>query len=317
VAGILTANLLTNLAVGTFLLGWMVRQTGFVPSARAARDLRRFGVPYQLATVGTFVLTFGDRIFLQAFHGLYVVGLHGLAYQFGFVLVNLTSAPFFRAWEPERQNLATSATREVRDVRYNQAFRYLNLLVLSGAVGIALFAWPLLAVMSAPAFRPAARFVPVILVAFVLQIWTDVVSLGIDVSERTRYATYATWIGVVVILASYATLIPPFGAMGAAVATILGYGVRFLCLQRWSHRLWPVSWGWGQPLRLATVGVSVVLVHLGLPYGSWFGRLVNACGAFLVYAAAAWIFVLSPAERRQITRFLRAPQRILSGVPTA
>jgi hypothetical protein len=27
--------------------------------------------------------------------------------------------------------------------------------------------------------------------------------------------------------------------------------------------------------------------------------------------------VLSPAERRQITRFLRAPQRVLSGVPTA
>ena len=74
---------------------------------------------------------------------------------------------------------------------------YLSLLLVSVATGIALFVTPVLQVMSDEAFHSAGRLVPVILAAYVMQSWTDVAELGIQVSERTEYATYATWISVI------------------------------------------------------------------------------------------------------------------------
>jgi O-antigen/teichoic acid export membrane protein len=295
----------------------MMRETGARPSAAAARDLRRFGIPYQIATAGTFVLTFGDRVFLQAFHGLAAVGIYGLAYQFGFVLVNLTSAPFFRAWAPQRLQMASSLPRATRDARYNQAFRYLNVLVIAAAVAISLYAWPLLAIMSAPAFRPAAVVVPVILAAFVVQIWTDVVSLGIEVSEQTRYASYATWMGVALILALYAILIPPLGGLGAALATIGGNLVRFGVSLRAAQRLWPVAWDWHQPVRIAVLGGFIVGASVVVPPPSWAGQLAIATVFMAVFAAAVWVAVLSRRERAQILGLLRAPRTALSGMTSA
>ncbi len=316
VGGILVANLVTSLLVGGALVAWMLRRTGARPSAAAARDLRRFGLPYQLVTAGTFVLTFGDRAFLQAFHGLTAVGLYGLAYQFGFVLIALTSAPFFRAWGPERLQIAAHASREVRDAKYNQAFRWLNLLAVGVAVGISLFASPLLMVMSDPAYRPAARLVPVLLAAFLVQIWTDVVSLGIEVSEQTRYASHATWIGVATILALYALLIPPFAGMGAAIATLGGFIVRFACFLRFSDRLWPVAWRWGQPLALVSAGALVVATSLFVPGAGLAAQFAVACALAAAFAAFAWGVVLHAAERRQLVGLLRAPRRAWLGIPS-
>jgi O-antigen/teichoic acid export membrane protein len=295
----------------------MLRETGLRPSARAARDLRRFGVPYQFVTAGTFILTFGDRAFLQAFHGLTAVGLYGLAYQFGFILINATSAPFFRAWAPQRLHLAAAASRDVRDERYNQAFRWLNVITVGTAVAMSLFAWPLLAVMSDPSFRPAARLVPVILLAFLVQIWTDVVSLGIEVSERTRFATYATWVGVVAILALYAVLIPPLAGLGAALATLGGFLARFACFAFWSQRLWPVSWRWGQALALAAAGIVAVSLSLAVPTAGLLARIGVASALLLAFAGFVWAAVLSTTEKRQLLAVLRAPAQALSGMKSA
>lgn len=258
VEGVLIGTLLASAAVGSVLTLWMVRETGLRFSRAAMRDLRRFGVPYQIATAGTFILTFGDRFFLETYHGLGVVGLYGLAYQFGFLLSGLGPQPFFRAWSPQRLALSTEP-RVVRDEAYARSFLQLNLVQISLAVGIALFIRPLLALMSAPEFHGAADLVPVILAAFVVQVWTDAVAIGIEVSEQTRFASFATWISVAAILILYAALIPPLAGMGAAVATLLCYALRFGFTYHWSQRLWPVTWHWTPNLRLAGYAFVCVL----------------------------------------------------------
>jgi O-antigen/teichoic acid export membrane protein len=317
VAGILVANVIANVVVGLGLVVWMIGQTGWRPSASAARDLRRFGIPHQWMSAGTFILTFGDRWFLQAYHGLAVVGLYGLAYQFGFVLVNLTSAPYFRAWAPHRLALATTLPREARDARYNQAFRYLNLLVITAAAGISLYAWPLIALVSAPAFRPAALLVPLLLAAFVVQIWTDVVALGIEVSEKTKYASYATWISVVAILALYALLIPRWGGMGAAVATLGGNLVRLAFFLRFAQRLWPVGWEWQGPLRMAAVAAVIVAIEKSITPVSWIAQVTVATALFAVFAGVTWALVLNARERAQLAGFVRSPGSAFSWMASA
>jgi O-antigen/teichoic acid export membrane protein len=317
VLGILVANLIANAVVGVLLAGWMLRTTGLRPSLAAARDLRRFGVPYQLVTAGTFILTFGDRAFLQAFHGLAAVGVYGLAYQFGFLLISVTSAPFFRAWAPQRMQIAALEPKSLRDAHYNRAFRWLNLLLIGAAVGISLYAWPVLAVLSGPAYRGAAQLVPVILVAFVVQVWTDVVALGIEVSERTWYAWRGAALGAAAILLFYALLIPPFAGAGAAVATVLGFLVRFALFYRFSQRAWPVAWRFEQPIRLAGIGALTVAAVAIRPPTGYLSQLGFASAAFLAFWLAAWWFVLSNEERSVVGGLARTPRRALAEMISA
>ncbi len=313
VKGVLVGTLVATAVVGSVLAPWLLRETGVRFSRRAMRDLRRFGVPYQIASAGTFILTFGDRLFLEKWHGLAAVGIYGLAYQFGFLLSSLGPQPFFRAWSPQRLALSTEP-RAVRDASYARSFLQLNLIQISLAVGIALLIRPVLTVMSAPDFHTAAPLVPVIVVAFVVQVWTDAVSLGIDVSEQTRYAGLATWISVAAVLALYVLLIPPFGAMGAAIATVLGYGLRFACTFYWSQALWPVSWGWRPNLRLAGYALACILASEALVTDGLIGQLILGGVIGVVYLAAVLVDPLGADARSLLHLLVTSPRSAIASV---
>jgi O-antigen/teichoic acid export membrane protein len=312
VRGILISSLITSSLSGVLLGGWMLRQTGLRVMGEVARDLLRYGIPYKVTGAGTFIVTFGDRFFLKAYQGLASVGLYGLAYQFGFVLVQLSASPFLKAWNPQRFQLAAEP-RAVRDPQYNQGFVVLNVMLITLAVAISLFVRPLLTVMSDPEFRSAADMVPIILLAQILAAWTWVVDFGIQVSERTKYVTYATWAGVGVILALYTLLIPRFGGFGAAWATVASFGVRAALSYHWSQKLWPIAYRWKPHLRLLGYGGAAVAVNVVATRGAGFwGQVLIGCSIFATYLALAWIGgVLQRDEQLRLLSTIRSRIRLL------
>lgn len=315
VMGVLVSTLITHLLSGGFLVAWMLRQTGWQTSARAMRDLRRFAVPYQLTTAGTFILTFGDRFVIQAVRSAGEVGLYSLAYKFGFLLVTLTLNPFMTAWNPERF-AAASLPRAERDLMYGSGFRYLNMLVLSAAVGIALFVDPLLTIMSDPAFHAAARLVPIIVFAYVFQAWSDVVQFGIDASEQTRFVTYATWGAAVPLIAGYLVLIPLLGGLGAAIATLVGFVVRFVLMFVFAQRVWPVQYDWRSVVGLlGWACLATVVYHVVAP-ATLGPQIALATVIGVVYLVGAFALALHVEERRRLRHAALAVARRL-GVKVA
>ena len=253
--GILVSTLVTNILVGGTAMVWMLRQTGFFGSWTALRDLRRFGVPYQIATAATFVLQFGDRFFLEAHRGLATVGLYALAYQFAFLVDQIGTGPFMRAWQPLRfANLR--APREVRERADNLALHALTLTVVSVCLGEVLFVRLGLRLIAGPAFFGAAGLVPFVVAAFVFQAWGSVIQFGIDAAEKTRYSAIVMWISASLILVLYALLIPPFGAYGAGLATLISFAFRTALLGYFSNRVWPHRYAWLPQLRI--LGVASV-----------------------------------------------------------
>lgn len=307
VRGILWSTLITYGLLSPVLLGWMFRRTGFRVSRTATWDLLRFGLPYRVTEAGTFVLTYVDRYVLAALGGLTITGVYSLAYQFGFVLVYLTTTPFMLAWDPQRFQLA-ELPREVRDRHYDQGFIFLSVLVLGTAVGIALFVTPMLTIMSDAEYHGAAGLVPVILVAYVFQAWSRTFEFQIQVSERTLWVTAGTWASVAVIVALYAVLIPAFGAMGAAVSTVIAFAVRSTLFYLVGQRLFPVHYAWRPHALLLLYASIVVLVYFVLAPDGLLDEVALATTLFAAFAALAWRGgVLTRAERRALLD--RARQR--------
>lgn len=306
VAGLLFSTLITYLVLGGSLAVWLLRQTGLHFDFRVVRDLRRFGVPYQLTWAGSFLLTFGDRFFLQAGWGVAAVGLYGMAYQFGFLLSQLGATPFLSAWNPHRHQLVPLPVA-ARDRRYDQGFFYFNLLLITVAMGIAVFIRPVIKVMTTAEFHAAAYLVPIILLAYVAEAWAEVFRFAFDVTEHTRYSTYATWIVVGVVLVLYMVLIPRYGAYGAAVATVLGFSLRALLVYLWAQHLWPIHYRWRRHLSLLTLGVGVAAGNWAMPDMTIVMQVTIGMASVLAYLGVVYLTLLSDDERGLIGRMVRAP----------
>lgn len=311
VKGIFLGNLIANLCVGGWLATVVLREVGLHFSRAATRNLVRYGVPLIGMHLASFIMTFSDRYFLQAQGDATVVGLYTLAYVFGFVLAMIGYMPFESVWEPKRFEIARQPNR---DEMYARAFIYLNVSLVTAAVGIALFVGDLLRIMSTPAFHSAADIVPIILIAYVLQGWTGMQNIGILMKERTELITLAAWAGAVTALLSYWLLVPEYLGWGAAIGTVLAFAVRHILVYVFSQRVWPVAYRWAPVLRLLALAFAVAIVGELLPPMTVLHSIVTRAALFAAYLVAMWhLSVLSSGDRARIRSVALAVARFRFG----
>jgi O-antigen/teichoic acid export membrane protein len=296
VRGVFLATLFTNILIGTVLSIWIVRKVGVNLAPDSVRDLFRYGLPLMVTQVASFVLTFADRFFLQRAADETAVGLYNLGYQFGFLLQIVGFTPFDMVWGPKRFEIAKRADR---DEILSRGFRYLNVGLITVAVGISLYVGDVLRIMATPPFFSAANIVHIILVAYILQCWTIAQDIGILVSERTKFVTYASWTAAAAALILYALLIPPYGAWGAAVATVLAFMVRYGMTYYYSQRLFPIRYEWGPILQLVALGLAAAGAGLLLPNIPVFPSLLVRTVIVALYLAVLWKSTILTADERK------------------
>ena len=297
ILGVFVSNLLASAVVGLWLAGWVFRSVGLRFSREATRDLLRYGAPLVATHLALFIVTFADRYFIQAVAEESAVGIYSLAYQFGFLLAALGFAPFEAVWAPKRFEIAK---RSDRDEVLSQGFEFLNILLLTVGVGIALFVSDVIHIMTTPAFYSAASLTPIILFAYIFQAWAGTQDLGIMIREKTEYLTVANWIAALVALVGYATLVPRYLGVGAALATVASLFTRWALTYVFSQRLWYVRYHWGPPLRLLMVALLASGVGLYFPRMSLVASVASKSLLLVGYAVVAWFWALSPGARLQL-----------------
>jgi O-antigen/teichoic acid export membrane protein len=289
------STIIANVCLGTLLVSLALRDVGARYSPSVAANLYRFGLPLVVTQVATFVLTYGDRYFLRKATTLDAVGRYALSYRFALLLATLAQTPFEMVWDPKRHEVAK---RPDRNEIYARIFVYQNVVLITGAVGIAVFVRSTLQILTPPTYWAAAYVVPVLLPAVILQAWSSAHDIGIIISERTKWIAAANYAGLAAVVAGYALLIPRYAAFGAAIATIIGYAVRYGGIYAKSQQLWPVTYNWTPVQRLIALGVATVAVGILLPAGPLAVALVSRVALFAIYLWLLWkLPILTPSDR--------------------
>jgi O-antigen/teichoic acid export membrane protein len=312
VRGVFVANLIASAVIGAWLAAYVLREVGFHLSPIATGQLLRYGVPLLGTQFATFIVTFADRYFLQRSGTVTDVGLYSLAYQFGFILAAVGYIPFEMVWEPMRFEIGK---RPDRDDVFARGFLYMNVVLITVAVGLSLFVPDVLRVMTTPAFYGAANLVPVILVGYVLQGWSQIHDTGILMREKTSYVTVANWIAACAALVAYATLIPRYHGLGAAVATAIAFGTRSASIYYFSQRLWPIRYQWAPVLRLCAMAVAVGMAGALLPRTGVIASLAGRTTLLLVYVTGVWnANVLAADDRGRVRRWIGSPRLAMAAL---
>lgn len=237
-AGVLIAELLVLIVRAVIVREVLVGDF----DAKLLRKLLRFGVPLVPVTMSFWVFTASDRIVLAKLGSFADLGFYSAALSLVSFLA-LLNAAVGQAWAPRMYQLYErdpDGASTVVGVSLTYYIFGLGLL----AVAVSAVAPEVINLLTADAYAPSAKVVPYLALGAVAYGSSLVTSSGLTMTYRTgRLSTYSALAAAGNVVLAI-VLVPWFGMIGAALASLLGYTVLssayFLASQRvWRMRLEP------------------------------------------------------------------------------
>jgi O-antigen/teichoic acid export membrane protein len=301
--GIIVGNLSGTLLVYIALLGYRREQLGLQFDRHLLHQVNRFGLPLMAAGLAMWVTNFGDRFMLsKLLHGPYrltELGQYSLAYKISSAMVLLFTA-FQVAWPA----FAYSIEDEKEAKRaYSYVLTYLMFIAAWAAVGLSLFApWIVHLLGQKPGYWPAANAVPALAYASVFFAGFIVVTIAIGRTRRTTFNWVAATAAALLNFGLNLWLIPAYGMLGAAYATLAAYIVLML-VRTWNAQLiYRVHYQWR---RVASILLAAgVLTGIGEALPHSIPLALGLTLAFPLLLAPLGFYL--PAERKRLRRLLPA-----------
>ncbi|MFN0097652.1 MAG: lipopolysaccharide biosynthesis protein [Gemmatimonadaceae bacterium] len=314
VAGVLYSSILSALLVGGYLTVQLYRESGVRFDPRVARGLVAFGAPLVLWNISSFVLHYSDRYFLRVFDSLEAVGLYSLGYKLAMLISLMVSGPFSDIWIPKSLEIDRREGERAVPILTSILLVY-NLLLVTVAFGVALFAEEVVRLVAGSSFGAAADTVPVLALGMVFFAYRSVGQIGALIRGRSDLIAIATVLAAVVVTLMNILLIPVLGVHGAALATLIAFAFEFFVMRRLSRNVHPLQVPLFPLLRPVVLGALVWWTAdvLATETMSLLPRLGIRVAAVGVYGFALFASGAVPAAVQQgIARALREPRSVLA-----
>ncbi len=213
-----------------------------------------FGLPYVPNGLGFAINEAVDRFYLnsmspEAIEAIYgiayspedITGIYNACYKLG-IFMMLTVQMFRMAWQPFFMKYAKADDNRVV---FAQVFDWFNIFAGIIFVVISMFVTEIAAIkmpfmdgstLINDRYWAGLNIVPVLLLAYWFQGWFVVFSAGIFIKEKTKLLPGITLVGSVITVSLNFILVPKFGMMGAAIATLVCYAVISHALLHYSQK---------------------------------------------------------------------------------
>lgn len=290
--GLVVGNFTGTLAVYVALVAYRSEQLGLEFDWSLYRKMEHFGLPLVPSALALWAINFIDREFIVWFKNDAEVGVYSAAIKIASVITFVLIA-FRTAWPAFAFSIEED---EEAKSTYAYVLTYLIVVCSWIAAALALLAPWIVEWLAKPAFASASRVVGPLSFAAVAFAGYMVISIGIGRARRTQFNWLITGVAGAANIGLCFALIPSYGMMGAAVATVVSYVIMFLGMAWWAQRIFPVPYQWR---RVATASaVAIALVAAGKLAGA--GLVVSALLALAYPLALAPFAFYLPAERRRL-----------------
>jgi O-antigen/teichoic acid export membrane protein len=250
--GVLVGNFLGTLCVYVALLAYRRYQLGLQFDRGLLRAMNRFGMPLVPSALALWAINFVDRFFVGQFKGQAEVGVYSVAVRISSAIVFLLLA-FRTAWPAFAYSIDDD-----REARRTYAFVLTYLLVVACWASLALGAlapW-IVRLLTAPRFYRAHEAVALLAFAAAAYAGYTVLAIGSGRARRTQLNWVITGIAAAVNVGLNVALIPPYGMIGAAIATAAAYVTLFAGMVVYAQHVYPVPYQWRRVLTAAAVAVG-------------------------------------------------------------
>lgn len=227
-----------------FLLSlWHMKTRGFLQGGidyQWVRNLLRTSLPMIPHVVGGIIMAVSDRLFIERMVDLEAVGIYSVGYTFGLVVILFTDA-FIKAWSPWffRTLSKPDENKKQKVVKYT----YLYCIGVFGiAAIIALAAEWVLPYVVAPQYYDSRIYIIWIAMGYAVHGVYKILYPYMVILNKTSFLGMSSMVAAIVNLVLNYFLIDAYGAIGAAYATIISFGVSTLLVFIYQNKKYPMPW---------------------------------------------------------------------------
>ncbi|MGB8348238.1 MAG: lipopolysaccharide biosynthesis protein [Ktedonobacteraceae bacterium] len=219
-----------------------------------ARAMVAFGAPHALNVISGWVLQLSDRYLLGHFASLTQVAGYSVAYSLGGILSAMIISPFSLAWWVLMYPIAK---RDDAPRMFRLIFRWFSIVLLFATFGLSLGGISVLDLFFPVPYHADAPIIPLVALATMFNGVFLVVSLGVSLRGKTWLASLYFIASALINVGLNLLLIPHYGALGAAISTLVAYIALALMAYIANWWIYPVAFEVGLFLGALAVGVAL------------------------------------------------------------
>jgi O-antigen/teichoic acid export membrane protein len=233
VAGALIANGCGYAFIVICTIPYILLRAGIRLRFDIAHGLITFGLPQVSGFVSMWILQLSDRFLLGRLGSLSQTAAYSLAYSLGSVLSVVVLSPFQLAWPSV---MFPIAKKDNAAQIFRPVFGWYSIIILFATFGLSLLSTIVLNLFFPLPYHAAAPIIPIIALSMMFYGFYYLFMTGSNILRKVWFIFLFTAVAAIVNVILNLFLIPAFGSMGAALATLLAYallaGIAYIVNQR-------------------------------------------------------------------------------------
>jgi len=230
IEGVLYSALIAGAGAFVITIPLVLRNLTFHFSISKYKEFVKYGIPYVANYLFVVLIDLSDRFLLQRFINPEEVALYSANYKLGAAMAIVVNA-FRLAWHPFFLSISNSPDAKRT---FSRVFSYFLLFSCGMFLFISIFIDDIVRVniggfhLIAEEYWEGTFIIPWILFSYLISGAYIIFAAGIHIEKKTGYTPLFTGAGILTNILANIILIPILGIYGAAISTVIGYGVMTL-----------------------------------------------------------------------------------------
>jgi len=223
--GVISAVIISTIFLAGLSLFVIFKDTGFqLPRFSNMKSYLKWGIPLTPTSGILWIIKVSDRYMVSYFLGTVAAGIYSAAYSVGYYAA-FALMPLGIVLYPTISKTYDEGKRDATREYLKYSFKYLMMIAIPAAFGLSILAKPLLQILTTPEFVSGSNVVPLVASGAVLYCFYQIGIYIIHLVGKTHITIRLLGTSAALNIILNLVLIPHMGVIGAALATLVAYGV--------------------------------------------------------------------------------------------
>jgi len=257
IIGIFYSSIIAGALILTALTIYWLKHNSFSFDFVKWKNMMGYSIYFVPTFVFAFALQWSDRFILNIYHDTAAVGLYSLGFKIGMILPVLIATPFAMIWDAYIFDIQKRS--DAKEIYARVATYYLLALAFVG-VSLAIYSHELIVILATPSYLSVYQIIPMLVLAQLITSLNLVFRVGLLIEGKSHILPVTRGVAAVFNVALNLLLIPKFGAMGAAWATVISLMIYIMVLYYFAQRSYPINFEIARMLKIVLVSAAVYFI---------------------------------------------------------
>ena len=224
--GFYVGQVLSGILILIVLLFYFRKKMSLRPSYFSSDIFKttfKYGFPLIWNELGTLVLNYADRYLIQIYLGATSLGIYTAGYSLATYVSDIMIYSISYAMTPLSMNILVTKGKQETKNFFAKTFRYYLLVMLPVVFGFIAVGPNLLAFLASSKYAEASVILPYVIIGQLVHASAIILNSGLYIEKKTHLVSILTLAACLVNIALNLLLIPLFGIVGSAQATLISF----------------------------------------------------------------------------------------------